>query len=155
MAFLTVAEFRVRSTMPSTDLDALEVSEPGFIAAKLDEGTDWIKARLRKRRYSIPSAAPYPPVLQTWLNAIVTLDCYVKRGFDPSAKSDQIVIDAAKTARAEVLEAADSKEGLFDLPLSSTDDSSGVDAESGVLGYSEISPYVWTDLQADNAEDRQ
>ncbi len=46
-------------------------------------------------------------------------------------------------------EAADSAEGLFELPLRADLETSGV-SKGGPLGYTEASPYRWTDRQADD-----
>lgn len=150
-SYLTLEEFKLRSMMPQQQVDALEVAEPGFIAAALAMNSDWINARLRKR-YLAPFASPYPPVVLGWLTAMTTLQCYGKSGWSPGSKSDEAsIIDAAKEAREEVKEAADSKEGLFDLPLD-TGDSSGV-SKGGPLSYSEASPYAWTTLQSNTGRD--
>jgi hypothetical protein len=146
-SYLTVAEFKLRTIMPQTSVDALEVQEPGYLAAALEQRSDWINARLRKR-YAAPFVLPYPPVVLAWLTAMVTLEAYGKLGWNPASKSDEAsIITAATDARDEVKEAADSKEGLFDLPIT-TGDSSGV-TKGGPLSYSEASPYVWTTLQAE------
>ena len=150
-AYLTVAEFRTRTIMPQQQVDALEVAEPGFLDSALLAGSDWINARLRKR-YAAPFATPYPPVVLDWLTRMVTLQAYGKSGWSPGSKSDEAsIIDAAKEAREEVKEAADSKEGLFDLPLD-TGDSSAV-TKGGPLSYSETSPYRWTTLQGDTGQE--
>ena len=54
--------------------------------------------------------------------------------------------EAADRARAEIKEAADSKEGLFDLP---TNDAAGDSAivKAGPRWYSESSPFVSADQQ--------
>ena len=145
-AYLDVAAFRLRTVMPGEDVDALEVTYPGFLAAKIAEASAWLNGRLRKR-YVVPFAAPVPEIVLSWLVRVVTLDAYLRRGFDPSSKQDQEIIKAATDAKAEVKEAADSKDGLWDLPLrEDAQGTSGV-AAGGPLGYAEASPYDWTDRQ--------
>jgi hypothetical protein len=107
----------------------------------------FVEARLRKR-YSIPFIAPFPSIVLEWQTAMLTLDMYRRRGFNPGSAQDQdAIIGAATTALAEIKEAADSDTGLFDLPLRDDTTASGI-SQGSPLGYSEGSPYVWTDQQA-------
>lgn|SRR5678815_212090 len=151
--YLSVAGFRVRTIMPQADVDQLEITDPGFLDACLTDWSDAINTRLRKR-YVVPFVSPVPPIILRWLTKLVTRDAYDKRGNNPSAASDaEAIYKAAERAEAELKEAADSKDGLFDLPV--RDDAQG---QSGVkfggpLGYSEQSPYVWADRQREDAED--
>lgn len=152
-SYLDVAGFRARSVMPGPDTDQLEITDPGFLNTCLEDWSDYINARLRKR-YAVPFASPPPPIVLRWLVRLVTRDAYAKRGFNPSAPSDKdSILDAATRAEAELKEAADSKDGLFDLPL--RDDAQGQSGvvAGGPLGYSEQSPYVWADRQREDAED--
>lgn len=147
MAYQTVIDFRDRTIMPGEDVDELESRYPKFLSNRLDIWSAWLDARLRKR-YATPFDAPAPLIVIGWLTALVTLDAYARRGFNPSGEADQAsIIAPADRALVEVKEAADSKEGLFDLPLRQDVPGSGI-VNGGPLGYSEISPYVWADLQA-------
>lgn len=139
--------------MPQADVDLLETTDPGFIAAALEIQWDKIKGRLRKRYDVAVMQANPPEVVLGWLTDIVTPKAYAKRGNNPAAASDlKDIYEAGELALAEIKEAADSKEGLFDLPLAKTTDASGV-SRGGPLGYAETSPYVWTTNQREDAEE--
>ncbi len=92
------------------------------------------------------AATPVPEILLKWVNALVTLACYRRRGFNPQDPSGELVVRAAIEAKKEVQEAADSKDGLFDLPASEDLDSAVT--TGGPLGRSDGSPYAWQDRQA-------
>jgi hypothetical protein len=146
MAYLTPLEWRTRTAMPSGDCASLETDEPGYVAARIELHGSKIDARLAKR-YATPFATPVPPIVLGWVEALVTYDAYKKRGFNPSAMQDQTILDDAKTALEEIKEAADAKDGLFDLPLrADLPGQSGID-RGGPICYSESSPYEWTDRQ--------
>lgn len=92
------------------------------------------------------AATPVPEAVLGWLVAMVTYDCYRKRGADPQDPSLVAIKEDLDIAMAELKEAADGKDGLFDLPSSEDEDSA---VTTGFpLGYSEASPYVWTDIEA-------
>jgi hypothetical protein len=93
------------------------------------------------------AATPVPEILLKWVNALVTLACYRRRGFNPQDPSGELIVQAAAETRKEVQEAADSKDGLFDLPASEDLDSAVT--TGGPLGRSDASPYAWQDRQAD------
>lgn len=117
-----------------------------FIEAQLIAETAKMNSRLAKR-YAVPfDASSVPAIMTSWLAAIVTPLVYRKRGIDPT--DEQIVaLDAtAKDARDEIKEAADSDVGLFEIPLRVDNATSGV-VNGGPYGYSEASPYCWTDVQ--------
>lgn len=145
MALLSIAQLRTMSVMPPEDVDG---HDPAFVDGRIAYHESRITARLAKR-YATPFSAANPPkCVVGWLVDLVTLDCYVRRGFNPSAQQDGLIESAARRADAEVLEAANSETGLFDLPLrADTVGASGVTL-GGPLSYSEQSPYVWMDIQA-------
>lgn len=92
------------------------------------------------------AATPVPEVVLGWLTDFVSFDAMCRRfrtSQDPALVSFKERFDQSK---AEVQEAADGKDGLFDLPVSEDKDSAVTTAAP--LGYSETSPYVWTDRQA-------
>lgn len=120
-----------------------------FFDIRIAARTSWINARLAKR-YAVPfdQAAP-PDIVLDWLTRLITADAYARRGFNPTSSQDADAIIAARDrALDEIKEAADSKDGLFELPLRDDDASSSAIAKAGPLGYSEASPYTWADLQA-------
>ncbi len=128
--------------MPPDDFDAID---PAFVESRLAIGTSEINGRLRKR-YMAPFASPVPEAVLGWLTAIVTPELYFRRGWDPASEQGAAIIDAAKRAREEIKEAADSKEGLWDLPLREDTTDEGI-SKGGPLAYSEASPYEWLDVQ--------
>mgnify|MGYP006346647153 CR=1 FL=1 len=151
-AWLTLSEFKLRSVMPPEDVDRLDDQYPGFLAQTIASEQARIESRLRKR-YAIPFALPFPETAIGWLVAAVTLAAYQRRGWNPSSEENQLIVKADETARAELKEAADSNEGLYDLPLrENAVEGSGI-AKGGPYGYSEASPYVWTDCQRTTAWD--
>ena len=152
MGYLTLSEFKDLSTMPPEIVDTIEAKWPGYTLAQIDSVSALdIDSRLRKR-YAAPFASPYPPAVKSWCARIVTMQCWRRRGYDPT---DESMVDAIKDrdeAKAEIKEAADSDKGLFDLPLRADTTSTGI-SKGDPLGYSEQSPYVWMDQQASTARD--
>ncbi len=135
--------------MPPADVNALEANRSGFITKRLEIRTGEIHARLAKR-YATPFSSDSPPdAVVGWLVALVTLDAYMARGFNPGSEQDGIVVADSQRAQDAIKEAADSQTGLYDLPL--RQDSVGTSGVTlgGPLGYSEASPYEWTDVQAE------
>lgn len=100
------------------------------------------------------SATPVPEVVLGWLTVLVTLDVYRRRGVNPQDPVIEMVTADVKRVYEEVKEEADSKDGLFDIPTSEDQDSAVT--TGGPIGYSETSPYIWTDIQRAGAvaEDR-
>lgn len=153
MGYLTTLdEFKARSTMPPEYVDEIEERSPGFVMAAIESVSSLdINARLRKR-YEVPFALPYPEAVKTWCARIVTMQCWKRRGYDPTDQSMQDAVKDRDEAKAEIKEAADSNEGLFDLPLRNDTTATGI-SKGAPFGYSEQSPYVWADAQVDTARD--
>lgn len=145
-AYLDVPGFTARTIMPAEDVTYLETNYAGWLLSRLTIGTSVINARLQKR-YAVPFASPVPEIVLGWLTAMVTPKAYQKRGWNPSDAQSKDVLDDLKEALDQLKEAADSEVGLFELPVLETNLASNV-SKGGPLGYSETSPYVWTDLQA-------
>jgi hypothetical protein len=143
-AYLDLDAFKARSDMPATDVDTLDARETGFFDAALEDQSRWIDSRLSKR-YAVPFLAPYPRAVMRWLARLVTVDAYLKRGVDPNDLQFAITTAKAEEAKAEIKEAADEQNGLFELPL--LEGGATAATRGGPLGYSEASPYVWTDRQ--------
>ena len=144
---LDIAGFKARTQMPSADVDRLEVDFPGYIVRRCTVRYSWICARLAKR-YAVPFATPVPEVILGWLVSLVEPDAYRKRGWNPGDEQTADIEQGAKDAREEIALAADSENGLFDLPLREDTSESGI-SKGGPLGYSETSPYDWIDVEAE------
>jgi hypothetical protein len=119
-------------------------------ATSVSLGTSGLVATFSPGTYDVTnsysSATAVPEAVLEWLTALVTVDLYRKRGVNPQDPTIVMVREDAERALAELKEAADSEMGLFDLPLSD-DVGSAIDT-GGPKGYSEQSPYKWTDKEA-------
>lgn len=148
-SYLTVQEFRARTTMPMGDVDEIEQSEEGYILARLTARTARINSQLRKR-YTIPFAAPVPEVVLDWLATVVTPDLWLKRGVNPSDAQVAAIFAMADKAWAEIEKAADCETGLYDLPLREDTAATGI-SQGGPFSSSQASPYAWMDVQRTKA----
>lgn len=88
------------------------------------------------------AATPVPEAVLRWLTDFVTVDLWDRRGRNPQDPAMVSAKERYDQAMAELKEASDSTEGLFDLPVSEDVDSAIT--TGGPLGYSEQSPYTWT-----------
>ena len=149
MQYLTVAEFKLLSSMPEAEIDALESVAPGWLDQNLITVSGRINSQLRKR-YAVPFASPHPDTVRLWLAQLVTPLAYLRLGINPLDKQQVAIEKVATTAQAEIKEAADAVEGLYDLPLRSDTDESGLAAPNTRV-YSEASPFVAFDLQRETA----
>lgn len=147
-AYLTLAEFQLKTLLPANVVADIEAATPGWTAAQLELVSARMDARLAKR-YAVPFAAPLPMVLGEWLAAVVSYRAYLKRGVSALDEQFQEYKAQHDGALKELEEAANSESGLWDLPLRGTADTAI--AKGFPRGYSEQSPYVWTDVQADVA----
>lgn len=145
-SYLSADDFFRASYLPTESAIELEARRPGFVDRSLQDRSAEIASRLIKR-YAVPLDLTNPPLaIRRWLVALVTLDCYMALGFDPSTTQDQLIVSRAEDASAQIKEAADAKEGLFELPLRADLSAGGV-TKGGPLAYSEQSPYDAKKLQ--------
>jgi hypothetical protein len=155
MAYLTLATYRDLSLAPPALINRCETDHPGWVLGQLEFWSAWLDSRLKKR-YAAPFAAPpnTPPVVLGWLVRILDAELYLKIGINPrDEQAATVVQERAADAKAEVKEAADSKEGLFELPLRADTPAATDITRAGPLGYTEQSPYSWTIVQRDAAAD--
>jgi phage gp36-like protein len=147
MAYLTLQEFGLNTVMPASYVAELEAKAPGWITQQLTMTSSRLDSQLRKR-YDVPFAAPAPPIVLEWVTRIVEVACWLKRGV--RATDEQFLEYKARGERAlqEIEQAANSETGLFDLPQSGTN-TSAVATRGWPRSYSEQSPFVWADEQAD------
>ncbi len=155
MAYLSLVRFRGLTTIPGSWVDEEETREPGWVSGQLEWWSRWLDARLAKR-YATPFSevvGETPSVVEGWLADIVTIRVLNKRGVTPQDEQYVELKAAAEAAKAAAREAADAKEGLYELPLRQTLPGANGVSRGAPLGYSEGSPYEWSSLQRDRARD--
>lgn len=91
------------------------------------------------------AATPVPETILQWLTTLVTEDVSIRHGINPNDPLRIAIKERVDLTRAQLEAAANSKDGLWDLPLSE-DQGSAVDT-GGPMAYSEASPYAWTYAQ--------
>lgn len=141
---VSLALYRDRTTIALDNLDFLIATYPGHAERRIAINESRLNARLSKR-YAVPFGDPAPEIYIGWVVALTDLDLKLKLGFDPSAQQDALTADAAKAALEDVKEAADSNEGLFDLPLRQDAQGASGITRGGPRAYSDVSPYAWMD----------
>lgn len=133
----------------------LSFTGPLTTAASVSLGATGQQAQFSAGTYSTDNVysapPPVPETIQRWLVALVTRDFYLRRGANPQDPGFVQTNEDVTTALAELKEAADSKDGLIELPVS--EDQQTAVAVAGPLSYSENSPYVWGDTQRDVGRD--
>lgn len=150
-AYLTVDEYKLRSLLPSEWMTELDALVSGFTAAQLEASSRLdLDARLRKR-YAVPFETPVPEAVKIWLARIVDVAVLHRRGVNPNDPQVEFYVGLRERTLAEIKEAADSNEGLFDLPLRNDTTNSGI--IGGTRVYSEASPYVWASSQGARGRD--
>ncbi len=144
-AYLTLVEFKLASSCPPELVDALETRQPGWVARQLELKSAWIDSRLQKR-YATPFESPTPLAVVSWLAAIVTKICFLRRGVDPSDEQFKEIAREAAQAEKDITEAANSADGLFELPLRANTTDGGI-TRGGPRAQHQTSPYAWRDEQ--------
>lgn len=91
------------------------------------------------------AATPVPEIVLSWLTTLVTHKLMRKRGMNPQDPIIELLVADVQRVHDEIKEAADSKDGLFDLPTSEDEDSAVT--TGGPAGCSQTSPYVWQDVE--------
>jgi hypothetical protein len=148
------SDFIQRTAMPADDVAIVQAKTPGKVESLIAQHQAWMYARLSKR-YQTPLPVPVIEIALLWLTWMVTPDVYRARGATPGQDPQVDRFDKlADQARQEIREAADSKEGLFELPLLDTGAATAV-TKGGPLAYSEQSPYAWADHQAEALQSGQ
>lgn len=147
---LTELRFRELTTMPEERVDELMDASPTFLGAQLAAESSKVAARLRKRYPAF--FEPVPVIIEQWITRLVTPRCYRRLGVEPNNAQYEDVRDDAKNAESELTEAANSDTGLLELSQNDATDTA-VATKGGPFGYSEQSPYTWTDSQYDASLD--
>lgn len=92
------------------------------------------------------ASTPVPAIALGWLARLVDVDVWDKRGTNPQDPTIDRWAQQRQEALDEIKEAADSKDGLFELPTSDDVGDSAV-THAGPLSYTEASPFVGADQQ--------
>ena len=154
--YLTIESFTALAICPAEYIEFIETQQAGWVDGQLAFWSGYIDTRLAKR-YATPFASDSPPiVVQGWLARLVTPKIYLKRGVDNTDAQIVAVQDDAKEAVSEIAEAANSKDGLYELPLRQDAPGGQGITRGAPLVYTETSPYVWMTNQAEigRSEDR-
>lgn len=143
-SYLTFAQYKL-----GTDIKPSLVDLCG--QDKVEEWLDRISNKIRNRlvkRYDVDftSPGPVPGAIKDWLTILVDIRVLKFVGGLPEGREDGWAKEAAEQVETEIKEAADSEKGLYELPLRNDVGGSAVNA-GGPMGYSEASPYAWTDRQ--------
>jgi hypothetical protein len=146
LAYLTTAEFDLINSLPGISLDEIENNYPGWLSATLVSFSAVIDARLAKR-YATPFASPVSEQVKNWLVRLVNIRVLLKVGTNSNDSQVQILLDDANLVLAELKEAADAKEGLYDLPLRADTNVSGI-TKPTILTTSDPNPYIGLRTQA-------
>jgi len=132
--------------MPAEDIDELERREPGITERISTKISALFDAKLIKR-YAAPFEQPYPDVLVYHVAQAVAYRLYLRRGYNPSSEQDAEIKEANDRAWEWLDEAANSEEGLVELPRRQETPGASAVNKGGPFGYSEASPYTWMDRQ--------
>lgn len=95
--------------------------------------------------YSAPT--PAPEIALGWLVAMLDVDVWTRRGTNYSDPAIAEAVAQRTEALGEIKEAADSKEGLFELPLNDQEQGGAGVVRSAPVAYTESSPFVAADVQ--------
>jgi hypothetical protein len=155
MGAITIQELKSLTNLAKGTVEVFESEDSEWLQATIDSETARVYAKLRKR-YAVPFIAPVPTIVREWVAAYVDHRMLVKIGVSVG----DVVIEAVKarvdaTALA-ITDAAESVEGLTELPLNADAGASGV-ISPATFFYSETSPFRAWDLQLERGrfEDEQ
>lgn len=139
-SYLSQADFARNSNMSREAVVELEAREPGYLDRRLVLRSAEISSLLSKR-YAVPLNMSEPPAMVIkWLVDLVTFDAFMKLGFGADDGNDAEIVKAKDEALAQLHEAADAKDGLYELPLREGDAANGI-SKTAPMSYSELSPY--------------
>jgi phage gp36-like protein len=143
-AYADIAGLKLVGILPPEDIDALEAARSGVVESVCDRVSRLIDARLAKR-YKTPFD-PVPIAVRDCAEQLATVRLYRIRGAQPGTEIEQSIKDTQEAADAWLKEAADSKDGLIDLPVRDTDsaDVSAID-RGGPMCESDLDAYAWMD----------
>lgn len=146
-SYLTLDQFKARTVLPDSYVDSVETRASGFTLAQIAQVSSLdLDGRLRKR-YAAPFQAPVPEAILVWVTRIVSFRVLTRYGWDPQDPTCSLVQQDLNDALAQIKEAADAVDGLWDLPLRDDTTASGIVAPA-TRAYSEQGPYVGLSKQA-------
>jgi hypothetical protein len=143
--WLPIASYKSITLIPVSEINGIELLEPGWTDARSALCQAWITDKLRKR-YGAYADADVPSTVKRWMVAMLDRDVYTKRGRNPQDPAMTDVNREAEEALAQLDLAANSQQGLIELPIVQGTDVSGVN-HGGPIFYSEASPFVSADRQ--------
>jgi len=139
--------------LPARDIDELDVVFPGTVDGISEAESRKADARLAKR-YATPFQEPYPEALRSAVAYCVVYRLYQKRGPNPGSALEEAVLRDYNEAKDWFKEAANSKDGLIELPpREDGDDDKGV-VQGGPLCVNDLTPYDAMQAQAEGAYGR-
>lgn len=117
-SYLSETEAVDISLLPRIVFEDISARDPDWsrkVLENISAGT--LDSRLAKR-YAVPFDLADPPAkVREWVSAIYDWSACLKRGVDITAEHWPAIEARYTAAVAEIREAADAKDGLFDLPL--------------------------------------
>ena len=142
--YLALATYKQRTTIDASVVQLCE-NKGKDVSWWLESASAQINTRLAKR-YAVDFASPGPVPDQIifWLIRLVNIDVWECAGGLPEGREDGWADAARKQVYEELKEAADAENGMYELPLRSTD----------TLGNSAINkggPFVHEDVTVHHA----
>lgn len=144
--YLTTDEFKLKTLVPVDLVDRVEARTPGWLAEQLALVSAYVSARLRKRYGEWSS--PYPYILGEWITHVVSLRVLLKGGVRADDEQYVTYKELHDQALKDITEAANGQSGLFDIALQDNASATGI-TRGGPASYTEASPYVGFDVQAE------
>lgn len=148
MSYATFQQIRRLGVLRPSDIDRIEVQEPGITMERAEAVTATANTRLSKR-YRTPFNAQNPPIaLAKYVAVMTTYELLFDfRGVNPDSDQKAKAEDAMAFQVSWLKDAVDSKDGDAELRAAETGLGDSAVNAGGPLGYSEASPYSWMDVQ--------
>lgn|SRR5512133_900986 len=144
MPYLTTERFCDLTVLAEERIQELFVRRPRFLETHCDMALRNIEDRLR-HKYAIPFP-PSHPTIEGWIVSIVQPKAALKVGIDPGDPGYVEMVRLSTEVNLELTDASDMQSSRWNLPRISAQDPSAI-AKGEPFGYSEASPYDWTDRQ--------
>lgn len=134
--------------MRPSDIDRIELQEPGITMERAEAITATANTRLSKR-YRTPFNVQNPPLALIKYVAVMTSGelLFSVRGINPESDQSDQAKDAMARAELWLTAAVDTKDGDAELRAAESGLGDSAVNVGGPLAYSEASPYAWTDRQ--------